>query len=127
MVILDTSFLVSYFRECDIHHREAVEIAQDQIGEKMIISFLVFQELMNILNRKGTTELALTIAGLLLSKNNNFEIYKMDEGNFSSVMKLFSKLKPHTLSYIDISLIHLSRELELPVLTFDKELQKALA
>jgi predicted nucleic acid-binding protein len=127
MVILDTSFLVAYFREMDVHHAKALQRAEELRGEKMVITFLVFQELASILNRKVSTEFATSVTRKLLSPDSNIELFKLDESFFEEVLELYGKLGPHSFSYVDVSLIHLSKELELSVLTFDKELEKALS
>lgn len=127
MIILDTSFLSAYFRKSDFHHEKAISLAEKYQDETMIISFLVFQELISHINRKSGNEMAISVAQQLLSGGANIEIYKVDEAFMEEVMVLFERLKPHTFSYIDVSLIHLSREFEIPVLTFDKELEVALA
>ncbi|MFA4815448.1 MAG: PIN domain-containing protein [Candidatus Gracilibacteria bacterium] len=127
MVILDTSFLIAFFRTNDVHHAAAIDAAETYREKTKIVSFLVFQEFVSILNRKVSTEFASTLSRLLLSGENNLEIYKLDEANLENVLKLYGELGPHTFSYVDVSLIHLSKELELPVLTFDKDLAEALA
>lgn len=127
MVILDTSFLVAFFRKNDVHHSAAFEAAKMYKGKVKIVSFLVFQEFISLLNRKVSTKIAATLAKQLLRGDNNIEIYKLDEAYLDQVLKLYGELGPHTLSYIDVSLIHLARELELPVLTFDKDLENVLA
>ncbi len=127
MIILDTSFLVAYFRTNDVHHAGSVSLAKEHAGEKMVVTFLVLQELINILNRKASTALALEKVKLLTSPDSNIELFKLDESYSEEVLELYERLAPHTFSYTDVSLIHLSKELELPVLTFDKDLEKALA
>jgi len=127
MVILDTSFLVAYFREADVHHAKALKLAEELRGEKMVITFLVFQELASILNRKVSTEFSASVTKRLLMPDSSIELFKLDESYFEEVLALYESLGPHSFSYVDVSLIHLSKELELSVLTFDKELEKALA
>lgn len=127
MVILDTSFLVAFFKSNDVHHAAAVEAAETYRGQTKIVSFLVFQEFISILNRKVSTSVASSLGKQLLSGENHLEIYKLDEAYLDGVLALYSNLGPHSFSYVDVSLIHLSKELELPVLTFDKALAAALA
>ena len=126
MVILDTSFLVAFFKSNDVHHAAAMEAAERYRGQTKIISFLVFQEFISILNRKVSTSIASSLGKQLLSGENNLEIYKLDEAYLDGVLELYGNLGPHSFSYVDVSLIHLSKELELPVLTFDKDLATAL-
>lgn len=127
MVILDTSFLVAYFREVDVHHTKALKLAEELRGQKMVITFLVFQELVSILNRKVSTDFSTSVAKKLLLPDSNIELFKLDESYLAEVLELYGKLGPHLFSYADISLIHMSKELELPVLTFDKYLEATLA
>lgn len=127
MVILDTSFLVAFFKSNDVHHAAAVEGAERYRGQIKIVSFLVFQEFISIVNRKVSTDVASSLGKQLLSGENNLEIYKLDEAYLEDVLQLYGDLGPHTFSYVDVSLIHLSKELEVPVLTFDKDLAAALA
>lgn len=127
MVILDTSFLVAFFKSNDVHHAAAMKAAELHRGQIKVVSFLVFQEFISIVNRKVSSSVASSLSKQLLSGENNLEIYKLDEANLEGVMELYVEMGPHSFSYVDVSLIHLSKELEIPVLTFDKALSAALA
>ena len=109
MIILDTSFLAAYFRKSDVHHSKAVELAKRHSEEKLIISFLVFQEFISHLNRKASSELANSVAKFLLSKDSKVEVYKLDEIYMDEVLALYETLSPHLFSYVDVSLIQIGR------------------
>lgn len=126
MVILDTSFLVAFFRKEDHHHAKARVLAKKHAGEQMIMTFLVMQEFMGILNRKSSTELAVKVIQLLLKEGSDVQLFKLDEANLEPTLELFGRLKPHDFSYVDVSLIHLAREFECEVLSFDQKLLDVL-
>lgn len=118
---------MAYFRENDVHHQTAVQLAKKHSDDKLVISFLILQELTSVLNRKASTEIAVQVAKMLLDSGGSISVLRLDENYIEDVIDLYKKLAPHSFSYVDVSLIHLSKELELPVLTFDKDLEKALA
>ena len=126
MVLLDTSFLIAYFRKEDVHHASALKWIPRLDEDRPYIPFSVFQELLTVLTYKLSSEEAIQIGDLLLSADSPAQILKLDEGYFKETVGLFRKLIPHRFSYVDVLLIFLHRELEIPVLTFDKKLEKIL-
>ncbi len=127
MVLLDTSFLLAYFWEGDFHHSKALKATSHFEEYTPFIPVGVFQELLTVLTYKASSEEALQVSRILLGPNPPAQILRLDENYFEETVKLFQELHPHRFSYVDLSLIALSRDLDVPVLTFDKALNVILA
>lgn len=127
MVILDTSFLFALFVEQDSAHLKAVHFAKSLAQENAFCSFLVFQELMTLMMSKLGSEAASKIGADILAQDSGIQILKIDQDYFEETVKLFEKLSPHKLSFVDVSLLVLAKKLEAKVLTFDQGLERALS
>lgn len=127
MLILDTSFLFALFVAQDDFHEQALLLAKESEGQLLSCSFLVFQEFMTLLMSKVGSTFAVKINNDLLGPDSPLQLLKMDEEFFEESNALFRTLSPHKLSFVDVSLIVLSRNLEAKVLTFDKGLEQALS
>jgi len=126
LVILDTSFLFAYFQENDEFHLKAKELAENIRGELIYVSFLVAQEFLTLLTSRYSSSVAATIYEDLFSEETGIKLIKIDEEFFEETLVLFKKLNPHRFSFVDVSLMVLSKELEAKVLTFDERLEEKL-
>lgn len=127
MVILDTSFLFALFIKEDEFHEKASVLARQQEGQLLACSFLVFQELMTLLMSKIGSAAAIKIGKDLLDSSSSVQFLRMDEESFEDTWSLFETIGTHKLSFVDVSLITLAKNLDAKVLTFDQGLEKALA
>jgi predicted nucleic acid-binding protein len=62
----------------------------------------------------------------LLMKNSDFTFTHLNKEEFNESLLFFTKNK-NRLSFVDTTLLILSKSLGVPVATFDKDLQKALS
>lgn len=126
MVILDTSFLFALFVEQDTAHQKALHLAKSLNQESAFCSFLVFQELMTLMMSKLSAVSASKIGADILAQDSGIQILKIDQEYFEETVDLFESLAPHKLSFVDVSLLILAKNLEAKVLTFDQGLDLAL-
>jgi len=90
------------------------------------VSFLVAQEFLTLLTSRYSSSVAATIYEDLFSEETGIKLIKIDEEFFEETLVLFKKLNPHRFSFVDVSLMVLSKELEAKVLTFDERLEEKL-
>ena len=118
MKILDTSVYVSAFLDNDSNHEEWLRILSD-INEKIILHYLIFQEILTILTYKHSKELAEKFSDFILEDSRfviiNWEI--MEELNF---WKELDK----KVSYIDIIVIYTAIKYKIDLISFDLDMNK---
>ncbi|QQR54682.1 type II toxin-antitoxin system VapC family toxin [Candidatus Peregrinibacteria bacterium] len=125
-MILDTSFIFAYFNSVDSLHKKARHIFKSSAEEPHFVSFLVYQELLTLMTSRFSSKEAIQLSEILLSEDSGIQLLKMDEEYFEESVALFEELSPHKLSFVDISLLVLAKNLEAKVLTFDERLVRAL-
>ena len=125
MVICDTSFLYAFFNKYDFHHKEALEFAKQYSDENLFAPVEVIQELLTTLTRKSLSEHAITVVESIFD-SEAITIINSNELAFDKSWNTFKKLSPHKFSFVDCLLISLAKDSEGTILTFDKELLKAI-
>jgi|SRR3989339_404890 len=123
-LILDTSFLVSYYNTRDENHGKAEELMKKISQEEfdVVISDYVFGEcctvlLMRLKDSKKTIEICETIKSL--------EILKIDEGTFERSWEIFKEQKQTKMSFTDCSTLALMEMNGIKnIATFDEDFSK---
>ena len=125
MIILDTSFLVSYYNKRDKKHPASKEIMKRIIGGiygEACISDYIFDECSTVLmsrlnNLKEAIELCGEIKGLIT--------LKVDEELFEKSWQVFKKQENTSFSFTDCSILSFMSEERINYLaTFDEEFKK---
>ncbi len=122
-MIVDTSFLVSFFVKEDINHEKAVNIIKE-LDEDLVIPITVLGETFTVLNYKKGIDFALKTIELL-TNSRNISIYYFDEDEFDEIFDIVRKLSLK-LSFEDYSIVYLARLRNESLLCFDKEIYKAI-
>ena len=81
---------------------------------------------MTLLMSKVGASAATKIGQDILDSSSPIQLLKIDEELFEESWDLFSKLGSHRFSFVDVSLMVLSKEFEAEVLTFDRRLEEKL-
>ena len=126
MIILDTSFVVSYKIEDDTNHRKAVElmkeIAEGKYGEVIISDYIFDEAVTVILVRSKSLSLAVE-TGNDLRKYANIDMigcYIVD-----SAWEVFSGQKDTKFSFTDCTILSMmERKKIVHIATFDAEFRK---
>ena len=122
MILADSSFLVAFFDKTDSQHEKAV--ADMKKIEEQALDILVNEHVLG-----ETATVLLYRAGLNSAKiflNYAEENFKIECGEYrQAIFKIFSDQK-RQLSYIDASVIHLSRFLRVPVICYDENILKEI-
>lgn len=119
-MIIDSSVLVAFYNEKDVHHDKAVEIIAALDKETSFISDYIINETISVALRKIGLERAKGIAEFLMNKRNLIVGYTSQE-DFKEVIEIF-KNQSDGLSFVDCSIVHLSKTLGMEVASFDKNL-----
>lgn len=122
MKILDSSVIIALFRKSELLHKKAVELFMQD--ENYLIPDDVLAEVLTVLKIRENFETAQKCANFLLNVED-IEIRETESEIFQKALDFFLNNK-NRLSFIDTLILVLSREKELEVATFDKDLAKLL-
>lgn len=126
MIFLDSSFLIAYKIENDVHHQKAKilmeKIIKNEFG-KPIISDYIFDEVITVIFGKSKShELAIETGKELI---NSFNIINIEESLFKESWNEFIKQKETKFSFTDCSILALMNAHKIQNLaTFDEEFNK---
>ncbi len=116
MYLIDSSVWVALFLEFDSNHKKAEEIIS-KLEDKIYLPYNVIVEVASVLTYKHSKKQA-----------NNFLDYIEDnkdiillENELKPEMEFFKKIDKK-VSFVDISLIFLSKKLDLNLITFDSQM-----
>ena len=121
MIILDTSFIVSYFNTRDQNHSKAVKFMK-QMHEPLCLTDYIFGETATVsLIRLKSIEKASRIGEILKS----LRIIDVEKSSFDKAWDLFRKQKDTALSFTDCTTISIMQENYIEkIATFDGDFSK---
>lgn len=122
MVILDSSIIVAYFRNNEIDHARAKKIFREH--QTLFIPNFVLSEVLTVLKMKEGFEAAAGAIEFLVN-SDDIEIVYINEDMFDSSIGYFVANK-NSLSFVDTLLLKLANSEKIPLLTFDRELERAI-
>jgi len=126
MIVLDTSFIVSYFNERDENHTKATELMESVANLKfgpIYMTDFIFDETVTIsFIRLKSLAKAVEIANYLLKSLRIIEVEKTD---FYKAWEIFKKQKNTDFSFTDCTTISVMRDNEIKnIATFDEDFQR---
>lgn len=122
MQILDSSVIISIFRQQEKNHKKAIQIFTS--NQKFLIPEYVIAEVLTVLKMREGLETANKCYDFM-SNTKDVEITPIENIIFNKALTYFSQNK-NNLSFIDTILLILSKENQLELISFDKDLQKAI-
>lgn len=123
-MILDTSFLISFYAEDDKHHQKAVELMKKIDGERLLILDQILGETAIILlYKKGLNAANKFIE--TVTDNETITLVYGSEIDFHENASTFQNQKKQ-LSFIDASLVNLALKMNDEILTFNENMKKEL-
>ena len=122
MIVLDTSFIVSYFNTRDQNHLKAVKLMK-KIHEPLCITDYIFGEVVTVsLIRLKSLDRATKIGNVLLK---SLKIVNVEKTSFDNAWNLFCKQKETVLSFTDCTTISVMLENDIEkIATFDGDFGK---
>lgn len=122
MKVLDSSVLIALFRTGETLHEKAVRLFMGK--EDFLVMDYVLGEVITVLKLRESFEVSKKCLEFLTSVEG-IKIVETDSETFWSAIDFFSENK-NKLSFIDTLLFLFSKEHDLQLITFDKDLKKAL-
>jgi predicted nucleic acid-binding protein len=122
MIILDSNIWIAYLNKEDAQHKKAVSLFEE-IDDGVIISEYILLEVITVLAMKVNKKVADSFINFVFN-NQDIKILPSSGELFSNFLKGFLKHKKNNLSFVDISLLVLSKKYS--VFSFDKELEKEI-
>ena len=121
MIILDTSFIISYFNTRDQNHSKATKLMK-QMHEPLCLTDYIFDETVTVsLIRLKSIEKASKIGDMLRS----LRIIDVEKSGFDKAWDLFCKQKDTALSFTDCTTISIMQENYIDkIATFDEDFYK---
>ena len=120
-LLLDTSFLIAFHNERDVHHLKARTLwktIEDLTHGQYFISDYIFDELMSVSLRKNGKEETLQLGNHVI---HSIPLINIDATLFKETWKFFTTTN-HNFSFTDCTNLIILKELGITTLaTFDKE------
>ena len=123
MIILDSNVWIAFFHKNDNQHKKAEKIIKE-LNAKIIIPEYIITEIASILCFKADKKIAVIFLNSVLD-NDDIEILLSNEIIFNNTVNNFIDDSGNKLSFIDTTLLCLSKKYK--IVTCDKNLQIAIA
>lgn len=120
-VFVDSNYFVALFNPHDALHKKSLDLARalDARESRLIISNLVFLEVVTVLSQRRGKKAALKVGEYLLS-SPRVEVVHVDEELNQSTWNIFKEVTEKDVSFVDCSIIAiLKAENIADILTFD--------
>jgi len=124
VMILDSSFLVSFFRQSDDNHKKAVELSDRIELEEKLLPELIYYESLTVINYKEGIKAAKE-ASEYLASNQQIEMYALSEDEKREMLSEFFAQEKQ-LSVEDAIVVYLARKKRADVLAFDERILKTI-
>ena len=126
MIVLDSSFLVAFHNERDLHHAKAVEAMADFLdgrwGKGLLLEY-VFLEVMTVLMVRRDVSVAAQVGAILLDAAELEFVPCSDI--FLETVQAFSAQQRTRLSFADMAITIVARpRADRQILAFDEEFKK---
>ncbi|MFH2105803.1 MAG: PIN domain-containing protein [Candidatus Micrarchaeota archaeon] len=121
-MILDSSFLISFYDKDDSNHEKAISMMKNYVDRKFLLSEYVIGETATVLLYKNGLEASKAFLETV-QQAENFRIIFVSEDDFGKIIDIYKKQK-HQLSFIDASLVYLARTTGSELISFDEDLLK---
>lgn len=125
VIVADSSFLVSLFRESDSNNPAAVALSKMHLEEEMLVPDTVLFETLTALNYREGFAFAKEAYGKIVGSRQN-RLFSFSEVEREGILEEFF-LSGGKLSVADASVVYLARKTGSEALAFDAAIKKALA
>ncbi len=126
MIVLDTSFLVSFYLAADFNHEKSLRLAAQNKNEVMLLSDIVLFETLTVLNYKAGMPMAKEAYEELLGNKQIRFFHFTEQEKDEALWHFFELNKKAKLSFVDASVIYLANTSKSKVLAFDNGILKEL-
>lgn len=123
MIVLDTSFLVSFYLSEDTNHENALKLAEQNAEETMLLSDVILFEVLTVLNYKAGISRAKEAYDELLG-NKYVQFFRFTEIEKNDILAQFFAQEKSKISFADASVVYLAKRGKTKVLAFDEVILK---
>ncbi|MCX6703767.1 MAG: PIN domain-containing protein [Candidatus Zambryskibacteria bacterium] len=116
--IVDSSVFVAFYYKDDSDHNEALRVMTDLEHKLLVVHPYVIQEVVTVLTYKAGNKTAGLFLQDIFDDASDIIIPPVTIYADAEFFKSFSK----KVSFTDATLIHLSKTLRIPVVTFDRQI-----
>ncbi|GEM_PF-807678 len=120
VIVLDSSYLVSFFMQDDANHNKAVEISKKAAIDELVLPDLILYETLTVLNYEGGIALAKEAYEKMLG-SRQMRFLPLNELEKKEILLEFFSQKTK-LSFEDSVVIYLARKTASRVFAFDKKI-----
>ena len=125
MIVLDSSFLIAFYNEKDVHHPPALETMKQITQEKwggVILPEYVFVEVMTVVMIKKNLLSAVSLGTSLLEAKEVEFVPGSDF--FSQAFEIFRNQRKPKLSFVDAAIVAIAKKYKTEfVATFDTDFE----
>jgi predicted nucleic acid-binding protein len=126
MIILDTSFIVSYYNVRDENHKKAVEVMKDIVNRKYGILYVtdyIFDESITVMLIRLKNFLKTINIGELIRKST--ELLEIEKDDFEGAWELFKEQEGIVFSFTDCTTLNVMKKRNTKnIATFDENFKK---
>ncbi|MBN1170275.1 type II toxin-antitoxin system VapC family toxin [Candidatus Micrarchaeota archaeon] len=122
-MIVDSSFLISFYSKKDANHEEAVKQMKEHEDFLLIPDYVVGETATVLLYKNSLRNSNLFLE--IMENTKNIKILYTSPSDFKGVFDVFKNQKKQ-LNFVDACIVYHARKLRLGVLTFDKNIQKEI-
>lgn len=126
MIILDTSFIVSYYNTRDENHEKATELMKEIVNRKygnLYITDYIFDESITVILIRLKSLFETIKIGELIRKST--EIVEVGRDVFDESWKLFKKQKETAFSFTDCTTLNVMKKMDINnIATFDEDFKR---
>ncbi len=122
MIILDSNIWIAFLNVDDVNHKKAEKIFEET-KEKIILTEYILLETVTVLSQKVDKRVSDRFIDEVVN-NRDIEILPSSDEFLNGVIKLYLSKKNKNLSFVDYSLLYLSKKIK--VVTLDKTLQREI-
>ncbi|HAM88058.1 MAG: hypothetical protein US83_C0019G0004 [Candidatus Falkowbacteria bacterium GW2011_GWC2_38_22] len=122
MIILDSNIWIAYLNKNDNQHNKAVSFF-DKIKENILITEYIILEVATVLSMRIDKKTADSFIDFV-TNNQDIEVMSSSDEFFKKTLDFFLKYKNGNLSFVDVSLLMLSKKFQ--VFTFDRNLEREI-
>lgn len=122
MIVLDTSVVIAFFNDKDTLHHDAVKKFKEfeKQDRHLLISNYILNEALTVMLRKRGLEKSKQMLDFLLNYKK-LEIFHLESQGFFEVINEF-KNQTDKLSFVDCSILWMTKTHGFKIATFDKNL-----
>jgi len=122
MTILDSNVWIAFLYIDDAQHEKAKKVFQ-LCKKPIVIPEYIVIEVSSVLSQKAGKRIANAFLEII-TQSKDVDVLFSEDQFFIEVVNFFKKRKEHNLSFVDFSLLYLSKSYQ--IITFDKNLQRAI-